>query len=268
VARATVPGAEAVTLEALEEHHIVKWVLSELETMKPDDERFDAKTSVLIENVRHHVKEEETNFFPMVRGELGRNALRDLGDAMAQAKTLAPTSPHPRSPDEPPFNMVVGTAVGVADRIGDTVSGLTQGSVTAVGDIIATVLRRPKPRVSPTGSTVARKAAARVRTSASEASEAAVQATRKAKRTARTGRKSGLSTAPRAKRPGDRRRVTAPDAQAAKTNGNGSATTARRSMKRTATTAKRGAATTAGKARATNATAKRAAHKASTHRTS
>src|SRR5579885_2157306 len=55
VIRATVEGSEDMTLESLEEHHIVKWVLSELEGMSPEDERFDAKVTVLIENVRHHV---------------------------------------------------------------------------------------------------------------------------------------------------------------------------------------------------------------------
>jgi hypothetical protein len=42
--------------------------------------------------------------------------------------------------------VVVGAAAGVADRTGDTVSGLAQGSVTAIGDLIATVLRREKAR--------------------------------------------------------------------------------------------------------------------------
>src|SRR5580700_10244925 len=73
--RATVPGTEAMALESLEEHHIVKWVLSELDGMDPGDERFDAKVTVLIENVRHHVEEEETDLFPRVRDELGRAAL-------------------------------------------------------------------------------------------------------------------------------------------------------------------------------------------------
>src|SRR6187402_742771 len=45
VARATVPETEDITLESLEEHHIVKWVLSELETLDPSDERFDAKVT-------------------------------------------------------------------------------------------------------------------------------------------------------------------------------------------------------------------------------
>src|SRR3954465_9666370 len=56
VTRATVAGVEDIALESLEEHHIVKWTLSELSDMAPGDERFDAKVTVLIENVRHHVK--------------------------------------------------------------------------------------------------------------------------------------------------------------------------------------------------------------------
>ena len=79
VTRKTVKGVEDMALESMEEHHIVKWVLSELDGMDPEDERFDAKVTVLIENVRHHVKEEEGEYFPKVRDELGRAALADIG---------------------------------------------------------------------------------------------------------------------------------------------------------------------------------------------
>jgi len=127
VVRATVPGTEDLTLESLEEHHIVKWVLSELDSMSPEDERFDAKVTVLIENVRHHVKEEEQDLFPKVRSELGRDSLNDLGKVMGDARKAAPTHPHPRSPDTPPGNLVMGTAAGVADRVADTVNGVAQG---------------------------------------------------------------------------------------------------------------------------------------------
>src|SRR5687768_1008335 len=106
VVRATVPGTEDVALESLEEHHIVKWVLSELDGMDPTEERFVAKVTVLTENVRHHVEEEEGDLFPKVRDELGRNALSDLGDAMEAARKGAPTHPHPRTPDTPPGNLV------------------------------------------------------------------------------------------------------------------------------------------------------------------
>jgi hemerythrin superfamily protein len=249
VARATVPQTEDVVLESLEEHHIVKWVLSELDSMSPEDERFDAKVTVLMENVRHHVKEEESEFFPKVRKELGRKALDDLGAAMARAKKTAPTHPHPRASDTPPGNLVVGTAAGVADRIGDTVSGLAQGSVSAVSDIIATVLRRQKPRVSPTGSKVARKTAKRVRSSASEATETAIETARKAKRTGkrtvRTARATGSSARTGAKRTAKTAtRGASKTARSAKAGAKGTATSARKSTKQARTTAKRGATTT------------------------
>jgi hemerythrin superfamily protein len=54
-------------LESLEEHHVVKWVLSELDGMSPESERYDAKVTVLIESVRHHVKEEEGEMFPQAQ---------------------------------------------------------------------------------------------------------------------------------------------------------------------------------------------------------
>jgi hemerythrin-like domain-containing protein len=58
---------ESDVLEALEEHHLMKLSLRELEDLDPSDERFDAKATVLMEVVRHHVKEEEQELFPEVR---------------------------------------------------------------------------------------------------------------------------------------------------------------------------------------------------------
>ena len=267
--RATVPGTEDIALESLEEHHVVKWVLSELDHMAPQDERFDAKVAVLIENVRHHVREEEDDLFPRVRDELGRNALNDLGDAMAEARKTAPTRSHPHSPDTPAANVVVGAAAGVADRIGDTVSGLAQGSVTAIGDLIATVLRRKKPRTAPRGSSTARGTARAVRGAASDATEATIESVRRAKetveragdtaqattssatagarRTARAAKRSATGTA-RAARANARSTARAArgnaqsTARTAKANAQSTATAARTSAKRTAATAKRTAA--------------------------
>jgi len=114
--RDRVPDAEDMVLEALEEHHVVKWVLSELDDMKPDHERFKAKMSVLIESVRHHVKEEESELFPDVRKEIKRKELAELGDALEKAKKTAPKRPHPRAPDTPPGNLLVGPTAGVVDK--------------------------------------------------------------------------------------------------------------------------------------------------------
>ena len=116
----TLKEAADTILESLEEHHVVKWTLSELEKMKPEDERFDAKVKVLMESVRHHVEEEEDELFPKARRLLGKE-IEALGERMEKAKKLAPTRPHPRAPDQPPGNFVAGTMAAMMDRARDAV---------------------------------------------------------------------------------------------------------------------------------------------------
>ena len=93
VARESVPETKDHVLESVEEHHIVVWLLSELRELDPADETFDAKVTVLIENVRHHVEEEEDEWFPDVRKAMGRKRLSELGARMIEAKSNAPRDP-------------------------------------------------------------------------------------------------------------------------------------------------------------------------------
>jgi hemerythrin superfamily protein len=120
-------AASDLVLESLEEHHIVKWTLSELEKMDPEDERYCAKVEVLIESVRHHIEEEEGDLFPKARKLLGAEMLDELGKRMEKAKKLAPTRPHPRAPDEPPGNMVAGLMASMMDKGKDMLRGLLPG---------------------------------------------------------------------------------------------------------------------------------------------
>ncbi len=92
-AREAVPQTEEHVLESVEEHHVVAWMLAELQNTEPSDERYDAKMTVLMENVRHHVQEEEEEWFPEVRKAMGRKALQDLGEEMDAAKPNAPADP-------------------------------------------------------------------------------------------------------------------------------------------------------------------------------
>jgi hemerythrin superfamily protein len=92
-AREGAPETTDHVLESVEEHHVVAWLMSELVHLDPADESFDAKVTVLIENVEHHVDEEETEWFPEVRTALGRNRLVELGEQMAAAKAKAPADP-------------------------------------------------------------------------------------------------------------------------------------------------------------------------------
>ncbi|GAA3506918.1 hemerythrin domain-containing protein [Streptomyces showdoensis] len=92
-ARAAAPDTTDHILESVEEHHAVVWMLSELKDMDPGDERFKAKMSVLMEQVRHHVEEEEQEWFPEVRKAMGRNRLTELGDELEAGKKKSPRDP-------------------------------------------------------------------------------------------------------------------------------------------------------------------------------
>lgn len=118
-AREYIEAADDEVLEALEEHHVVKWLLGELEDLSPADERFDAKVTVMMENVRHHVKEEERDLFSDLRDVATRTELLELGDALRAAKQHAPTRPHPRGADTPPGNVMTAPIASALDHARD-----------------------------------------------------------------------------------------------------------------------------------------------------
>ena len=72
--------------EADEEHHVAKLLMAELSKMKPEDEQYDAKVTVLKENIEHHVKEEEGELFPNTKKRLSRERLEQLGEEMEERK--------------------------------------------------------------------------------------------------------------------------------------------------------------------------------------
>jgi hemerythrin superfamily protein len=94
--------------ESIEEHHAAELLMAELEKLPADAPRYDAKVTVLKENVLHHIEEEETDLFPRVREALEEERLRELGGAMERAWDIAPSRPHPLSPDTPPANWLAG----------------------------------------------------------------------------------------------------------------------------------------------------------------
>ncbi|MGV3759645.1 MAG: hemerythrin domain-containing protein [Actinomycetota bacterium] len=112
-------AAEDDVLESLEEHHAVKAMLAELERMAPTHERFRAKMTVVIENVRHHVEEEEGDdgLFAVARKQLKQPQLKAMAEKAEKIREVGPTRPHPLSPDQPPFNTLLALPVAVVDRV-------------------------------------------------------------------------------------------------------------------------------------------------------
>ncbi|MDA1316378.1 MAG: hemerythrin domain-containing protein [Acidobacteria bacterium] len=73
--------------EAVEEHHVVDVLMEEIKTLDPQDERFDAKFIVLMENVEHHIEEEEDELFPEVEDAIAdKSKLDQIGEKMHRRK--------------------------------------------------------------------------------------------------------------------------------------------------------------------------------------
>ena len=75
-----------ITLEAYEEHAVVKELLAELDKLAKDDETWGAKLTVLKENVEHHVEEEEGEMFTGAQDVLSSEQIEELGARMEAAK--------------------------------------------------------------------------------------------------------------------------------------------------------------------------------------
>ena len=74
--------------EADEEHHVARLLMTEISAMTPEDEQYDAKVTVLKENIEHHVREEEGEMFPLVKKRFDKARLEQLGDEMEERKEL------------------------------------------------------------------------------------------------------------------------------------------------------------------------------------
>jgi len=118
--RAEVSGTNDEVLEALEEHHIVKWELSELDgSTRPTNAsapRSPCSSRTFATRARGGGPA-----VPAVRAALGRTRLAELGADLEAIRRVAPTKPHPRSPQEPPANLVVGAVAGMVDQATETV---------------------------------------------------------------------------------------------------------------------------------------------------
>ena len=79
--------------EARREHQEAKETLRRLDRMEPNGQDFDSAVRDLIEEVRHHVEEEEGEMFPKLRMALTQDRLTTLGARMQEAKRMAPTRP-------------------------------------------------------------------------------------------------------------------------------------------------------------------------------
>jgi iron-sulfur cluster repair protein YtfE (RIC family) len=75
-----------IILEGIEEHRQVKMFLRELDSLADDSEKFEPKLKVLMEDVEHHVEEEEGEMFTLIEDQFDSEVLEELGAAMEAEK--------------------------------------------------------------------------------------------------------------------------------------------------------------------------------------
>ena len=70
-----------------------------------------------------HVSDEENEQFPQLRENVPAEKLVELREKVETAKRIAPTRPHPLSPNAELFHKLVGPGVGMVDRLRDKLTG-------------------------------------------------------------------------------------------------------------------------------------------------
>ena len=85
---------EDIVLEGIEEHHQAKMFLRELSNLVEDSEKFEPKLKVLMEDITHHVQEEEGEMFPKVEEIFDETTLQELGKLMDAEKKNFKKSQH------------------------------------------------------------------------------------------------------------------------------------------------------------------------------
>ncbi|MFN2511668.1 MAG: hemerythrin domain-containing protein [Pyrinomonadaceae bacterium] len=118
-----------LTLEAYEEHKVVKTLLAELSGAGSANEEWQAKAKVLRENVEHHVEEEENELFKKADGALSDAEIEALGGRMEAEKARKQGHRAPEQPvAQPPKSSRAGASQpGILTKIADFV-GLGEGS--------------------------------------------------------------------------------------------------------------------------------------------
>jgi hemerythrin-like domain-containing protein len=116
-----------LTLEAYEEHSVVKTLLAELSGAKSVSDEWQAKAKVLRENVEHHVDEEENGLFDKADDALSDEEIESLGQRMAAEKARKLGQPVPKKSDTTDKATRSAAKPGIISKIANLV-GLGTGA--------------------------------------------------------------------------------------------------------------------------------------------
>ncbi len=125
--RDVLPNGEQAVDHDASEHKQLETIMKKLESADASDPAFLEHLSGLQAVLRDHVQDEEGSQFPQLRALAGRDTLVELAGKVEAAKKVAPTRPHPLSPNNQLFHKTVGAGVGLVDRLRDKLTGRATG---------------------------------------------------------------------------------------------------------------------------------------------
>jgi hemerythrin-like domain-containing protein len=121
--REHVPDGDAAVEHDVQEHKELEAQLKRLESADAAGTEFMVVCGELRTTLEDHVRDEENEQFPKLRGHVSDELLVELKGKVETAKKIAPTRPHPAAPNAELFHKTVGPGVGLVDRLRDKLTG-------------------------------------------------------------------------------------------------------------------------------------------------
>ena len=114
---------DALVDKAIEREQAGKQLLQRLEDGKPGEPEYHEALQEFIRAGRQHIAYEQDVVWPQVELAISRENLEQIGEKLEQAKRIAPTRPHPKTPPNPAVLKTMGMGAAVVDHVRDAITG-------------------------------------------------------------------------------------------------------------------------------------------------
>jgi hemerythrin-like domain-containing protein len=109
--------------EAIAQEDAGKKLLQRLDDGEPGQSDYHDALADFVKAGREHIAYEQDVVWPRFAAAVSVSDLEQLGDKLEQAKSIAPTRPHPDTPSNAPVQATMGVAAAMADKVRDVVTG-------------------------------------------------------------------------------------------------------------------------------------------------
>jgi len=101
------------------EHQTVKDKLHVFQGLKAGTTDFIPSLKSIMDDLAEHIKEEERDDLPALENALSTEDSERLAKSFGRTKAFVPSRSHPKAPNKPPFETVIGLMTAPLDHLGD-----------------------------------------------------------------------------------------------------------------------------------------------------